>query len=203
MASAVLPRVLPVPTRTSAVPAHRLKRRLRLVAPRGEVRRASAVDNGEPETSSENDDDVPEWAKDLALDENGDLIDTKTGKALNEFGATRFDVAVRAMRGEYDPPGVSTEKEEGQIFDMLTQFPSKYTFQASGRAADLDDDGVAHVAGLLMEVCGSPVAETKIEIKPRGKKFVSLWVTCTVYSGDMVTEALRVAKADARVMTCW
>ena len=165
------------------------------------MRRASAGEDGQ--TSSEKDDDVPEWAKDLALDENGDLIDTKTGKALNEFGATRFDVAVRAMRGEYDPPGVSTETEEGQIFDMLTQFPSKYTFQASGRAADLDDDGVAHVAGLLMEVCGSPVAETKIEIKPRGKKFVSLWVTCTVYSGEMVTEALRVAKADARVMTCW
>jgi hypothetical protein len=167
------------------------------------VRRASAGEDGTPETSSESGDDVPEWAKDLALDENGDLIDTKTGKALNEFGATRFDVAVRAMRGEYDPPGVSTEKEEGQILDTLTQFPSKYTFQASGRVGDLDEDGIAHVAGLLMEVCDCPVAETKIEIKPRGKKFVSLWVTCTVHSGEMVTEALRVAKADARVMTCW
>ena len=199
MASAVLPHALPVPARTSAVPSHRFRSRPN--APRGEVRRASAGEDGQ--TSSEKDDDVPEWAKDLALDENGDLIDTKTGKALNDFGATRFDVAVRAMRGEYDPPGVSTEKEEGQIFDTLTQFPSKYTFQASGRAADLDDDGVAHVAGLLMEVCSCPVAETKIEIKPRGKKFVSLWVTCTVHSGEMVTEALRVAKADARVMTCW
>lgn len=202
MASAVLPRVLLVPTRTCAVPAHHLRRRPN--APRSEqVRRASVGESGTPETSSENDDDVPEWAKDLALDENGDLIDTKTGKALNEFGATRFDVAVRAMRGEYDPPGVSTEMEEGQFFDMLTQFPSKYTFQASGRASDLDDDGVAHVANLLMEVCGCPVAETQIEIKPRGKKFVSLWVTCTVHSGEMVTEALRVAKADSRVMTCW
>ena len=146
MASAVLPHALPVPARTSAVPSHRFRSRPN--APRGEVRRASAGEDGQ--TSSEKDDDVPEWAKDLALDENGDLIDTKTGKALNEFGATRFDVAVRAMRGEYDPPGVSTEKEEGQILDTLTQFPSKYTFQASGRAADLDDDGVAHVAGLLM-----------------------------------------------------
>jgi len=201
MASAVLSRALPVPPRTFAVPAHRLRRRPG--APRGEVRRASAGEDGTPETSSESGVDVPEWAKDLALDENGDLIDTKTGKALNEFGATRFDVAVRAMRGEYDPPGVSTEKEEGQILDTLTQFPSKYTFQASGRVGDLDDDGIAHVAGLLMEVCDCPVAETKIEIKPRGKKFVSLWVTCTVHSGEMVTEALRVAKADARVMTCW
>ena len=69
--------------------------------------------------------------------------------------------------------------------------------------ASLGHRRVAHVAGLLMDVCGSPVAETEIEIKPRGKKFVSLWVTCTVHSGEMVTEALRVAKADARVMTCW
>jgi len=30
-------------------------------------------------------------------------VDTKTGKVINEFGATRFDVAVRALRGELDP----------------------------------------------------------------------------------------------------
>jgi hypothetical protein len=167
------------------------------------VRRASAGEDGSQPGTSSGDDDVPDWAKDLALDENGDLIDTKTGKALNDFGATRFDVAVRAMRGEYDPPGVSTEKEEGQMFDMLTQFPTTYTFQASGKVADLDDDGVAHIAGLIMEVCGCPVDQTKIEIKPRGKKFVSLWVTCTVHSGQMVIDALRVAKEDKRVMTCW
>jgi hypothetical protein len=34
----------------------------------------------------------------LELNENGDLIDTKTGKSLNDFGATRFDVAVRWVR---------------------------------------------------------------------------------------------------------
>ena len=27
-------------------------------------------------------------------------MDERTGKALNDFGATRFDVAVRAMRGD-------------------------------------------------------------------------------------------------------
>ena len=79
------------------------------------TRSARAAPDGE--AASDPDDDTPEWAKDLAIDENGDLIDTKTGKALNEFGATRFDVAVRAMRGEYDPPGVSTEMEQGQIYD--------------------------------------------------------------------------------------
>jgi hypothetical protein len=36
----------------------------------------------------------------LRLDEKGDLVDEKTGEALNDFGATRWDVAVRAMRGD-------------------------------------------------------------------------------------------------------
>lgn len=31
-------------------------------------------------------------------------MDATTGKVINEFGATRFDVAVRALRGELDPP---------------------------------------------------------------------------------------------------
>jgi hypothetical protein len=56
---------------------------------------------------------IPDTLKDLVLNDDGDLVDTKTGKVLNEFGATRFDVAVRAMRGEYDPIGTSTEHEEG------------------------------------------------------------------------------------------
>jgi hypothetical protein len=39
----------------------------------------------------------------LVISQEGDLVDTKTGKVINEFGATRFDVAVRALRGELDP----------------------------------------------------------------------------------------------------
>lgn len=37
--------------------------------------------------------------------------DTRTGKVVNEFGATRFDVAVRAMRGEFDPPQFVPDNE--------------------------------------------------------------------------------------------
>jgi hypothetical protein len=47
------------------------------------------------------------------------------------------------MRGEYDPiGGVSTEKEEGQIYSTLTQFPSNYTFQAAGKSIDLTENVV-------------------------------------------------------------
>ena len=41
---------------------------------------------------------------DLYIDDRGNLVDTKSGKVINDFGATRFDVAVRALRGELDPP---------------------------------------------------------------------------------------------------
>lgn len=200
MAAVVFSHALPVPSTSLVDPGRRFRRQRSAL--RCDIRRAAT--GGETGTSRGLDgDDTPDWAKDLALDENGDLIDTKTGKALNEFGATRFDLAVRAMRGEYDPPGVSTEQEEGQIFEMLTQFPCTYTFQASGRVAELDDDGITHVAGLLMDKCDAPLSQTKIEIKPRGKKFVSLWVTCTVHSAAMVNEALSAAKEDSRVMTIW
>lgn len=32
------------------------------------------------------------------------MIDQKTGQVVNEFGATRFDIAVHALRGDFDPP---------------------------------------------------------------------------------------------------
>ena len=51
----------------------------------------------------------------LKLDNNGDLVDTKTGKALNDFGATRFDVAVRAMRGEMSKQYVGEEVRPSRV----------------------------------------------------------------------------------------
>ena len=41
----------------------------------------------------------------LRISKDGqDLIDSKTGQIVNAFGATRFDVAVHALRGDFDPP---------------------------------------------------------------------------------------------------
>ncbi len=41
----------------------------------------------------------------LRISKDGqDLIDSKTGAIVNAFGATRFDVAVHALRGDFDPP---------------------------------------------------------------------------------------------------
>lgn len=143
-----------------------------------------------------------EALKGLVLNEKGDLIDRKTGKALNDFGATRFDVAVRAMRGEYDPIGASTENEEGQIYETLTQFPSDYTFQAAGKSVNLKEDTIDDIKQRIGHICGCEILPAQVEVKQRGSsgKFISVWITCTVHSSEMVQEVLSELGADDRVM---
>ena len=168
---------------------------------RGSVAVRSSIDDIPDEIPEEL---IPDALKGLVLNEDGDLVDTKTGKVLNEFGATRFDVAVRAMRGEYDPIGASTEHEEGQIMDTITQFPTDYTFQVSGRKEDLGQDSALNdLCSVIGHACGCEISrETQVEIKERGSsgKFLSVWVTCRVYSAFMVNETLRQVKEDERVM---
>lgn len=76
------------------------------------TRVAAAADNGIEDDSSsglgklrlnKREQELPEALRGLEISDDGFLIDTKTGKVINEFGATRFDVAVRALRGELDP----------------------------------------------------------------------------------------------------
>lgn len=154
----------------------------------------------------DDDDDVadgcftPEWAKDLVLNEDGDLVDTTTGKPLNEFGATRFDVYVRALRGEYDVP--STEKDTGELFESIQQFPCKYTFQIVVDAKDAQD--ATFTDGLIREITGQ-AGELKAEVvfKPRGEKFTSIWVTCFVFSARETNEKIQAVKANSRVKMCF
>lgn len=143
---------------------------------------------------------TPEWAKDLVLNEDGDLVDTTTGKPLNEFGATRFDVYVRALRGEYDVP--STENDAGEIFESIQQFPCKYTFQIVVDAKDAQD--ATFTDGLIREITGQ-AGELKAEVvfKPRGKKFTSIWVTCFVFSARETNEKIQAVKANSKVKMCF
>ncbi|GLI66195.1 hypothetical protein VaNZ11_009960 [Volvox africanus] len=100
------------------------------------VRRASNQP-GEPDAGASKPglDDLPPELRDLHINEDGFLIDTKTGKVINEMGATRFDVAVRALRGELDPPSwvENSERTPGVILSALYQFPRSYLFQVVGR----------------------------------------------------------------------
>lgn len=64
--------------------------------------------------------------------------------------ATRFDVAVRALRGEFDPPpGVdNTERNPGLLLESLMQFPGTYSFQV--RLAGGSRGGVNHLGAAGM-----------------------------------------------------
>mmetsp|Transcript_38572 Transcript_38572/g.83880 ORF Transcript_38572/g.83880 Transcript_38572/m.83880 type:complete len:249 (-) Transcript_38572:73-819(-) len=139
----------------------------------------------------------------LKLDDKGDLIDEKTGKALNDFGATRFDVAVRAMRGDIGGKFTgeeSTEQQTGQILESLVRFPAPYTFQVVGKASE----GFAQdMMQIVSDATGVPVAEfLPLTVKERGKggKFLSLGITVVLQSAAQVQDVYEELGKDDRVM---
>ena len=81
-------------------------------------------------------------------DDYTELLDVKTGKPLDDFEelqrkqqkASRFDIAVRAMRGEFTKARGKTEGEVyGEIMDTLTRYPIVYTIQASAKVSEAHD----------------------------------------------------------------
>ena len=74
---------------------------------------------------------------------------------INEAGATRFDVAVRAMRGELDPaPGVAnTERASGLLLDSLVQWPATYEFQFVLRADGSSTEALTEEMRALVARC--------------------------------------------------
>eukprot|EP00854_Cymbomonas_tetramitiformis_P017117 gene17117-20352_t len=141
---------------------------------------------------------------DLELNEDGDLVDTSTGKVLNEFGATRFDVAVRAMRGEMGPPpGVeSTEKQVGQMAESLIRFPAPYVFQVVGKPGEDKEGFIKDMVQCIERVCKVTLCENDYTVKERGKggKFVSLGITATVSGAETIAQAFEEVAKDSRVL---
>lgn len=145
-------------------------------------------------SKSDDADDRPEWAKDLRYDEATDEIYDGDGKPLgqlNEYGATRFDVAVRAIRGEYDVP--SSENDIGEIYETITQFPTKHVYQVAVRKEDAEDE--AFVDEIVRAVCGNALKAESVEVKPRGTKYASIWCTTWIHSARDVTEATERVRA--------
>lgn len=153
----------------------------------------------------------------LAYDEeSGELIDQETGKplkALNENGATRFDVAVRAMRGEFDRPGVEPEQDteeaaasSGAILDALVHFPAPYTFQVvgpKGGAAGPEDISAFEedVVACIARVLSAPPEMLEVSSKERsGGKYLSVSVVGTVSSPLLLDHVFSALDEMDRVM---
>ena len=151
------------------------------------------------------DEDVEEGARDLLeLNDDGDLVDEK-GKVINEFGATRFDVAVRAIRGEFDPsPDVdNTEDNTGIILGSLIQFPCDYDFQVVGKMEAGDQPAFARdIVDAISKTLGleEPIPPENITLKKRGTSYLSIKVTARVQAPEKVQEVFDVIEKDDRVV---
>ena len=144
-------------------------------------------------------------------DDYTELLDVKTGKPLDDFEemqrkqqeASRFDIAVRAMRGEFTKARGKTEGEVyGEIMDTLTNYPIVYTFQASAKVSEEHD--VLRLRQQIKETvenrCKREAIE--VEIKPRGKNFHSFWVKISVSDSSEVSECIDLLKNLDDVVTC-
>jgi putative lipoic acid-binding regulatory protein len=142
-------------------------------------------------------------------------VDTTTGKVINEFGATRFDVAVQAMRGAFDPPpwADNTERAAGTLLDSLVQFPAIYPFQVvlkQGASSSSDrsshqqqapDQLLERYRSIIAQACAADVSLEQCSVKERlGGKYVSLTIPARVPAAEVVHLVLDSLKDDPMVV---
>lgn len=139
----------------------------------------------------------------LRLDEHGNLVD-ESGKEINECGASRFDIAVRAMRGEFDPPkGISnTEHDSGVLLDSLVHWPSMYEFQFVTRSEGKENDPIVkELKDIVDEMCGFRGTADQIEVKPRkGGKYLSISIKALVGSPEVISNVFAAVDGDSRIL---
>jgi putative lipoic acid-binding regulatory protein len=148
---------------------------------------------------------APPGLEGLRLREDGELVD-EAGRALNALGATRFDVAVQAIRGAFPTPQDPAESNErappGQMLDALVRYPVDWVFQTI--AAVTGDDAraafAAEVAAVVRTHCGADsVAADGVTTATKGAKYVSVRVKARVGSSTQMVATTMALKSDPRV----
>lgn len=136
--------------------------------------------------------ELPAELQGLYVNDEGLLVDEKTGQVVNEYGATRFDVAVRALRGDFDPPEgtANTDREQGLLLSSLVQFPHLHTFNAVAKGVNRDAFA-SRVVGIIARQCQVPPDDVKSKVSDRmGGKYVSVAATCMVRAPEIVHAVL-------------
>jgi putative lipoic acid-binding regulatory protein len=140
----------------------------------------------------------------LCINEDGELVDEKTGKVINEFGATRFDVAVRALRGDFDPPEGSgnTERTSGVLLDSLLSWPAVYTFNIVLRTHGLPPQQlVDEMRDLVNRTCSTTVAADECAVTERmGGKYLSLQIPALIRAPEFIQMVFTSLEGDTRVI---
>lgn len=161
---------------------------------RGFIGRRSAV-------ACKSSDQCPPELAGLRLNAAGDLVDER-GKAINELGATRFDIAVHALRGTaFATPDVSTnERQDGNFIDALCVYPTPWLFQAICSATTPEErDGVAAaVAAVVASVCGQGNV-LSVQQASKGNKYVSVRVQAMLPSSTAMNQVVEKLLQDSRV----
>ena len=141
----------------------------------------------------------------LRLTLDGELVDER-GRALNALGATRFDVAVQAMRGAFATPARPEDSHErappGQMLDALVRYPVEWLFQTIARVppGPPRDAFANEVAAVVRRVCGdAAVLPNGVSQAAKGDTYVSVRVKALVGSSAEVNEVLAALRQDARV----
>jgi hypothetical protein len=82
---------------------------------------------------------------------------------INEFGATRWDVSVRALRGELDPPAwvPNSELSPGVLLSSLVDFPTMHEFSIVAKAGVDKAAFVADMRQAISRVCQAPVEDDR------------------------------------------
>lgn len=132
---------------------------------------------------------------------------TASEQVINDFGATRFDVAVRALRGEFDPPPdvANTERSVGVLLDSLVQWPIEYQFQLVVRNEAQEKDRcealVEEYRRLVERVCATPIKLDTCSWKLRkAGKYLSICIPASVVSQEIISDVFEALKGDHRVL---
>ena len=138
---------------------------------------------------------------DLKITEQGLLIDEKTGEVINEYGATRFDIKMAALNGQFQPPPTveDTERSTGLILDSLMHWPATYDFQFV-----LKTQGTSSPAEILEEmrvvvgkVCAKEIdASTCVAKERKGGKYVSITVPAVVNGPEVIQRVFDTLEKD-------
>ncbi|CAL8467973.1 g7511 [Coccomyxa elongata] len=146
--------------------------------------------------------ELPVELQGLDISDDGQyLVDRKSGKVLNEFGATRFDVAVRALRGELDPPKSvqNTERTDHLLIGALKQFPLDYTFNIVFKGSQNHDEVTEYLGRILQRVCGTTQHECRLAERLRGK-YLSVQATANIKRPDMIAGVFEELDKDTRIV---
>jgi putative lipoic acid-binding regulatory protein len=146
---------------------------------------------------------LPSGLEGLRLTADGELVDER-GRALNALGATRFDVAVQAIRGAFPTGDASASTERaapGQVLDALVKYPTEWLFQCIAAVAPPGRDAfAAEVAAAVRARCGeAAVLPGGVTHAAKGEKYVAVRVRATVQSAADMNAVVEALRKDARV----